>query len=312
MGIDILLWLQAVREAAGPAVEAIVNIVSSLPLSPITYAVPFFLYWCYDKRAGCFTIISFGVATSLLNIIKVFACVPRPWILDSRVEPSQAALGSATGYSFPSGHVQTTGSIYGGAGWYYRAHRWPLVVGIVLTLIIAFTRCYLGVHTPQDVVAGMLVAVVGICAAERIMKLIEEECVDARVVLAICLAIVAILTVVTALKPYPEVEGVDPYEMILDGYKAFGLSGGVAVGLFCERRYVGFSTDGTLREKTIRVVVSLAVAALVYLACQPIKMAGLDEAYYFSRSFFCVIAALWAGPAVARFLAAKFPGKRKG
>ena len=305
MDIEILLWLQGLREAAGPVVETIAGFITELPLSPLTYAIPFLLFWCLDKRAGRFVMISYGISTSLLNIIKVFVCAPRPWIIDSRVKPSEDAIEAATGYSFPSGHVQTTGSVYGAAGWYYRKYKWPLIVGAVLTVLVAFTRCYLGVHTPQDVIAGILVVVVSMWATEWVMRLIEEEKLDARIILAVCLAAVAVMVAVTALKSYPEVEGVDSAKMILDGYKAFGVSAGIVVGLYLERHYVDFSVDCSVRDKVIRVVISLALTAAVYAACQLLKMAGLQEVYGFSRSFFCAACAIWAGPALAELVIKK-------
>ena len=305
MDIEILLWLQGLREAAGPTVEAIANFITEIPLSPLTYALPFLLFWCFDKRAGRFVMISFGLSTSLLNIVKVFACVPRPWIRDSRLAPSEEALGAATGYAFPSGHVQTAGSVYGAAGWYYRAYRWPLIVGVALTVFVAFTRCFVSVHTPQDVLAGLLIAVVCIWAAERLMEYLEREGSDARIVLGIALAAIAVMIAITAIKPYPEVEGVDSAKMIQDAYKAYGVSAGIALGLFLERRYVAFSTDCPVREKVLRVVISLALAALFYLACQLIKGVGFAEVYGFSRSFFCSMAAIWAGPAIAQRIAQK-------
>ena len=299
MDIEILLWLQGLREAAGPTVEAIANFITELPLSALTYAIPLLLFWCFNKRAGRYLIIAFGASTGLLNTIKVFACVPRPWIVDSRVEPSEAALEGATGYSFPSGHSQITCSVYGGAGWYYRAYRWPLIVGVVLTLLVAFTRCFLGVHTPQDVIVGVLVGVVSLWFASWLLKAFEEGRFDTRVVLGIVLAFVAIMVVVTAVKPYPEVEGVDNAKIVLDAYKALGLTAGAALGLFLEGRYVDFSNDCSVRDKVIRVVISLVLVVLIYLACQLLKVAGFEEVYGFSRSFFCVAAGLWAGPAIA-------------
>lgn len=310
MDIEILLWLQGLREAAGPAVEAIANFITELPLSPLTYAIPLLLFWCFDKRAGRYLVIAFGVSTGLLNTIKVFACVPRPWIVDSRVVPSEAALDGATGYSFPSGHSQITCSVYGGAGWCFRKYRWPLIVGAVLTLLVAFTRCYLGVHTPQDVIVGILVGVVSLWFAGWLLKAFEGGRLDARVVLGVCLAFVAIMVVVTAVKPYPEIEGVDTAKIVLDTYKALGLTAGIALALFLENRYVGFSNDCAVRDKVIRVAISLALVVVIYLACQLLKSAGLSEVYGFSRSFFCVMAGLWVGPAIAQMLAAKFPAKQ--
>lgn len=306
MDIEILLWLQDLREALGPTVEAIANFITELPLSPLTYAIPLLLYWCFDKRAGRFIVIAFGISTSLLNTIKVFACVPRPWILDSRIEPSEAALEGATGYSFPSGHSQITCAVYGGAGWYFRAYRWPFIVGCLLTLLVAFTRCYLGVHTPQDVIVGVLVGVVSLWLGNWLLKALEEGKVDARVVLGITFAFVAIMVVVTAVKPYPEVEGVDNATIVLDAYKALGLAAGAALGLFLERRYVEFPIDCPARDKVLRVAISLVLVALVYLACQLIKAVGLSEIYGFSRSFFCVAAALWAGPAITQLVVSRF------
>lgn len=305
MDIEILLWLQGLREAAGPVMETISNIVTELPLSPLTYVVPFLLFWCLDKRAGRFVMICYGISTSLLNIVKVFVCAPRPWIRDSRIQPSEAALEGATGYSFPSGHVQTTGSVYGAALWCYRERRWPVVVAVVLVLLVAFTRCYLGVHTPQDVIGGIVVVVVSLWATEWVMKTIEEEKLDARTLLFVALAAIVVMTVVTALKPYPEIEGVDATKMVQDAYKAYGVSAGIAVGLFLESKYVNFSVDCSVRDKVIRVVISLVLTALVYLACQLLKMAGFAEVYGFSRSFFCAACAIWAGPAIAQIVSGK-------
>lgn len=67
-------------------------------------------------------------------------------------------------YSFPSGHAITAVSLYGVIvllatrrlkGW----RRWMLAtVGAILVLLIGFSRLYLGVHYPSDVVAGYLAA----------------------------------------------------------------------------------------------------------------------------------------------------------
>src|SRR5699024_8918585 len=92
----------------------------------------------------------------LVPVAKLSTCVYRPWVRDARVHPAAAALETATGYSFPSGHTQSAAAIYGSVGlWYGRKRRWLAVLMVVMILLTAFSRNYLGVHTPQDVLAGM-------------------------------------------------------------------------------------------------------------------------------------------------------------
>ena len=63
-----------------------------------------------------------------------------------------------TDYSFPSGH---TGSSFACAGVLYK--KLPKKFGIpaiVLALLIGFSRLYLGVHYPSDVLAGMAIGII--------------------------------------------------------------------------------------------------------------------------------------------------------
>ncbi len=67
-------------------------------------------------------------------------------------------------YSFPSGHATMAVGFYGTltllVAWRLRGlRRWAVVLaGLVLVLLIGFSRMYLGVHYPTDVLAGFLAA----------------------------------------------------------------------------------------------------------------------------------------------------------
>lgn len=71
-------------------------------------------------------------------------------------------------YSFPSGHATMAVGFYGTltllAAWRLRGlRRWTVVLGgLVLVFLIGFSRLYLGVHYPTDVLAGFLAAPVWI------------------------------------------------------------------------------------------------------------------------------------------------------
>jgi undecaprenyl-diphosphatase len=106
----------------------------------------------------------FGVS-SLGQAMKLLFRIPRPWLLDpemeSRVVPSAREsnlLGDgADGWSFPSGHTLISVGTYGGMALWFR-QKWLRIAGIVLAVLVPFSRLYLGVHTPVDIVGGALLA----------------------------------------------------------------------------------------------------------------------------------------------------------
>ena len=94
---------------------------------------------------------------------KGLFAIARP-VIDERLTP-------ALGYSFPSGHALRATVFFGiVAGLIVMAQpkqRWRWIVGGLLLLfvpMIAFSRVYLQVHYPSDVIAGMLVGTAWVLA----------------------------------------------------------------------------------------------------------------------------------------------------
>lgn len=79
-----------------------------------------------------------------------------------RSRPAIEHLVQAGGYSFPSGHAMVSTTFYGMLGYLVwlnlresnRPSWYVPVLTVLLILAIGFSRVYLGVHYPSDVVAG--------------------------------------------------------------------------------------------------------------------------------------------------------------
>lgn len=91
------------------------------------------------------------------DLMKVLVHRPRP---DVRLLPD-ALLGEPTSFSYPSGHTTFATAFCLGLLIVLWRTRWRpvlIVVAVVVPLLMAACRVYLGVHYPSDVVAGLIYA----------------------------------------------------------------------------------------------------------------------------------------------------------
>lgn len=270
MDITVLLWLQTLREALGPALAYIALLLSDA-LAGVAIIIPFITYWCIDKRRGQMMLAILSGSLMLNQIIKLAAAVYRPWVRDPRIVPPDFAKRSATGYSFPSTHTQIAATAYGDlADDNLKTDRRKAVLWFSLILLAGFLRVFLGVHTPQDILVGMLSALlmIPVCSFifEKLSKHDEQEIVFAAL-FVFCTA-AAILFALNKSYPMDYVNGellVDPAEMIRD----FMLSAGLSVSLVCggilEHKTVRFDVNCPLREKAVRSLSGFAGAGILYL-----------------------------------------------
>lgn len=86
-------------------------------------------------------------------IIKNIVQRARPY----QVDPSVIPLVYPSEYSFPSGH---TSSSFAAACSIFFRHKKAGIVALVLAAMIAFTRLYLFVHFPTDILGGIVFGII--------------------------------------------------------------------------------------------------------------------------------------------------------
>ncbi len=172
---DFLLFLQNIRTSVPEAVDKIflsITIFGEFWLPTLLCAT---VYWCIDFHAGIYLFSLEGINSLFAHLFKMIACVYRPWILDNRIHPSKLAIPYAKGYSFPSGHSFMSSSVFGGIAYLNKKNKLTVTLLILLILLVGFSRLWLGVHTPQDVLCGLLTGCILVFALKPLIDWAEKK-----------------------------------------------------------------------------------------------------------------------------------------
>lgn len=100
-----LLFLQYLRETCGGIFDNLMLQITSLADALPTFLLLSFIYWCADKEMGIYMAGNVGLSCTFSQYFKWLFRIERPWVLDARIKPVQAALAGAGGYSWGAGLV---------------------------------------------------------------------------------------------------------------------------------------------------------------------------------------------------------------
>ena len=288
--MDYLYALQCIREAAPGFVNYIFLFISEFFfMSGIVIAS--YIYWCSDKSAGCAILMGYSATCFVNQTVKNIACVYRPWVLDSRLHVDSVAAGSATGYSFPSGHTSSAAAVFGGVGIWKRKKIGIVILTNICILLVAFSRNWLGAHTIQDVLVGMIVAavVLSICAVVRYWLIRHPE--KDSVICFGGIAVVVIVLVILCLKSYPldyNEAGlllVDPKDMLTDCFTTSGVMIGSLLGMWLERHFVKFEVSKIRKLNIITFIIGILFVGIVYIGFSFIFAFAGEYACHFIKYF---------------------------
>lgn len=173
MAIDwsILHWIQTYL--ACPALDWLMPRVTALGNAGVIWLLAAGALLCTKKYRRQGVVLLAGLLAGLIlgnGLLKHLAARPRPCWLD----PGVALLIPVPGdYSFPSGHTLSSTIAAIVLTWTDRRFGWA---AIPLAALIAFSRLYLYVHFPTDVLgAALLGGAIGVCACLAGRKWLKKK-----------------------------------------------------------------------------------------------------------------------------------------
>ena len=254
--MEYLYFLQQLREVVPNGLNELILVISEFVGGIGGLVLMAMIYWCISKRAGAFLMMNFSLAYVCNIVIKNIFCIERPFSHDTRLVP----YAPVSGYSFPSGHTMLATGFYGGLYVWQRKRKWFAILCVVLTFFTAFTRNWLGAHTLEDVLVGILFSICVIILNSFLIKWVDEKPGRDRYIF---IASVLIFMVFCFLYP--------------TSLKTAGIFGGVMFGLFIERRFVRFEISKSIPFRIITFIAGITVVGVLYKVVLPMLLAPVEN-----------------------------------
>ena len=223
--------------------------------------VALILIWCADKRTGYY-VLSVGFLGTIANqFMKLRFRIPRPWVLDKNFTILEQAREGASGYSFPSGHTQSSVGTFGAIAYTAKNKviRW-LCVAVVF--LVPFSRMYLGVHTPLDVSVAAGMAAVLIFLLKPLIVDGNQRVFSAFLGIMVAASIAFLIYV----EVYPFPADIDPHNMesgLKNAYTLLGSILGMVVVYIVDEKWLHFPTKAVWWAQIIKIAIGLGIVLAV-------------------------------------------------
>jgi membrane-associated phospholipid phosphatase len=255
-----LQYIEQLQAFLGRRLSIPMQIISLFASEAFVIAVVPAIYWCIHRKKGAeLGILVLGSA--FINLwIKQLLAWPRPY----EIIPSLGLVKEST-YGMPSGHSQLS-VVFWAYAVQFLPKKWRIPVLIVCPVLIGFSRIYLGVHFPSDVLGGYLVGLAFFALFSLLGTSIEQSLQKFgwRVHILIAAAFSFFMNWLL------------PTDTMISG--AFL---GAAIGFVVASQNIPIDTDGRIRQKLLRYLVGIVSTAAVYftlkLVTKPLNALSGDK-----------------------------------
>lgn len=151
LGHAVFDWI---RTWANPFCDVLFRVLTDLGSTPLYFVSLAPLFWVMDRRRAVVLFALLALSSYTNTCLKLWFDMPRPDLALARVLDLRPGQEGSNG--FPSGHAQNALVFWGYLAWWI-GRGWAYAGAAVIVGLIAFSRLYLGVHFPLDILGGLVI-----------------------------------------------------------------------------------------------------------------------------------------------------------
>ena len=254
--MELLYALESIRT---PFLDKLMGLVTNLGGEAVFIVTAIVVFWCLSKSCGYY-MMTVGFAGTIINqFLKLWFRIPRPWVKDPNFTIVESARAEATGYSFPSGHTQNAFAVFGSPARFFKSTALRIIF-IFLIALTAFSRMYVGVHTPLDVGVSLIVGTILVFVIYPFFRDMDKSPKKVYIIFSIFIVLAAAFVAFVELYDFPaDIDAENYASGLKNAYMILFCAIGLMLTFFIDTKYVHFPTQAVWWAQIIKVVVGLAI-----------------------------------------------------